>query len=80
MRPGGQPAPRGQRPAFSAQGELRCDCGSLLARLLAGELELKCRRCKRVVTLEVSPESAVGTPVMLAGLATLRCTCGDGTP
>jgi phage FluMu protein Com len=33
--------------------ELRCDCGSLLARLVAGELELKCRRCKRVLTLRV---------------------------
>jgi hypothetical protein len=28
-------------------GELRCGCGSLLARLVAGAVELKCRRCKR---------------------------------
>ncbi len=33
--------------------ELRCDCGSLLARLISGEIELKCRRCKRVLTLRV---------------------------
>ena len=36
--------------------ELRCDCGSLLARLIAGEIELKCRRCKRVLTLRLDGE------------------------
>jgi len=30
-------------------GELRCDCGKLLARVLRAVLELKCPRCKRVV-------------------------------
>jgi hypothetical protein len=29
----------------------RCSCGSLLARLVAGGVELKCRRCKRIVLL-----------------------------
>jgi phage FluMu protein Com len=35
-------------------GELRCMCGSLLARLVPGGVELKCRRCHRtqVVPLE----------------------------
>jgi hypothetical protein len=28
-------------------GELRCGCGSLLARMVSGAVELKCRRCKR---------------------------------
>ncbi len=28
--------------------ELRCGCGSLLARVVGGQVELKCRRCKRV--------------------------------
>ncbi len=28
-------------------GSLRCCCGSLLARLVAEGVELKCRRCKR---------------------------------
>jgi hypothetical protein len=28
---------------------LRCLCGSLLARYVAGGIELKCRRCKRAV-------------------------------
>jgi hypothetical protein len=30
---------------------LRCECGSLLARFVAGHIELKCRRCKRTITL-----------------------------
>ncbi len=38
-------------------GELRCGCGSLLARVVARAVELKCRRCKRTwrVPLEGSP-------------------------
>lgn len=32
---------------------LRCDCGALLVRLVAAGIELKCRRCKRVVVLEL---------------------------
>jgi hypothetical protein len=49
---------RGERelPTVSqSSGELRCVCGCLLARVLeevtAGTLELKCRRCKRLVTV-----------------------------
>ena len=30
---------------------VRCDCGNLLARVVDGRVELKCRRCKRVVIL-----------------------------
>lgn len=28
--------------------DLRCECGSLMARLTERSIELKCRRCKRV--------------------------------
>ena len=31
--------------------DARCACGSLLARLTAGGVELKCRRCKRIVLI-----------------------------
>jgi hypothetical protein len=41
----------GQAPACHAQGELRCGCGSLLARLVQNAVELKCRRCKRTWTI-----------------------------
>ncbi|MEO8179871.1 MAG: hypothetical protein ABI895_13645 [Deltaproteobacteria bacterium] len=34
----------------------RCSCGSLLARLVAGGVELKCRRCKRIVLLPFPTE------------------------
>jgi hypothetical protein len=37
----------GDHPAGT--DELRCPCGSLLARLVPGGVELKCRRCKREV-------------------------------
>jgi phage FluMu protein Com len=33
----------------SAIKPLRCLCGSMLARLVPGGVELKCRRCKRQV-------------------------------
>ncbi len=32
-------------------GELRCGCGSLLARVVEDAVELKCRRCKRTWTV-----------------------------
>jgi len=31
--------------------ELRCACGSLMARVTTHGIELKCRRCKRVVVV-----------------------------
>ena len=31
--------------------ELRCDCGALLARLVGDRVELKCRKCKRIVAI-----------------------------
>ena len=37
-----------------AVADLRCDCGSLLARRVAGGVELKCRRCKRTVVLPLA--------------------------
>lgn len=45
------------RPAPRSDLELRCDCGSLLARLVLAGLELKCRRCKRVLTLPLDAVS-----------------------
>lgn len=40
---------------------LRCECGSLLARYVAGRLELKCRRCKRTVMVPAgTPEGGTG--------------------
>lgn len=64
--------PRSQPPiaacshcgAGAAHGDgdaLRCECGSLLARYVAGHIELKCRRCKRTITVPISmPEGGAG--------------------
>jgi phage FluMu protein Com len=30
---------------------VRCHCGSLMARVTARGIELKCRRCKRLITV-----------------------------
>lgn len=38
----------------AAGDELRCGCGSLLARYVANGVELKCRRCKRTVVIEIA--------------------------
>jgi len=35
-------------------GELRCGCGSLLAKVVGGAVELKCRRCKRTWRVPLS--------------------------
>lgn len=36
---------------------LRCMCGSLLARLVPGGVELKCRRCKTTRILPLHPST-----------------------
>ena len=39
------------RTSRSSNDELRCHCGSLVARVIDNAIELKCRRCKRVVVV-----------------------------
>ena len=38
---------------------LRCGCGSLLARVVADGVELKCRRCKRQVVVPFDTKNGV---------------------
>jgi hypothetical protein len=38
-------------PTVNESDALRCHCGNLLARLVPGGVELKCRRCKRHVVI-----------------------------
>jgi hypothetical protein len=47
-------------PPRDEHRELRCTCGSLIARLVAGGVELKCRRCKRSIVVPL--ESGDGEP------------------
>ncbi len=37
------------------QADCRCLCGSLLARVVPGGVELKCRRCKRTMVVALAP-------------------------
>jgi phage FluMu protein Com len=39
-----------------AHEDLRCACGSLLARRVRDGIELKCRRCKRTVVVPLETE------------------------
>ena len=41
----------------ASEAEMRCCCGNLLARLVSGSLEVKCRRCKRTVVLKLEVDS-----------------------
>jgi hypothetical protein len=34
--------------------QVRCLCGQLVARLVEGGIELKCKRCRRLVTIPLS--------------------------
>jgi len=45
--------------APKAETALRCDCGNLLARLVAQGVEIKCRRCKRQVIIPLDANGAV---------------------
>jgi phage FluMu protein Com len=38
----------------SSQSEARCECGQLVAKLGVGGIELKCKRCKRLVSIPFS--------------------------
>lgn len=44
-----------------SQSALRCICGCLLARLVPGGVELKCRRCKRTLFVPFDTQGA-GVP------------------
>jgi hypothetical protein len=37
---------------------LHCPCGSLIARLVPDGVELKCRRCKRIIVIPLEASSS----------------------
>jgi len=43
----------GEPQEYSAALDLRCECGFLLCKLTEDALEIKCRRCKRLVYIPV---------------------------
>ncbi len=42
-------------------GETRCECGQLIAKVQRHGLELKCKRCKRIVVIPFSSIEGWGT-------------------
>lgn len=46
--------------ALKSITDIRCHCGNLLARWHADGIELKCRRCRRLVMIPFS--QVMGTP------------------
>jgi phage FluMu protein Com len=40
---------------------LRCHCGNLLARLVPGGVEIKCRRCKRTIVIPLEKIGSADT-------------------
>ena len=44
-------SPRPPARMIPNQDQCRCSCGSLLARVVAEGLELKCRKCKSLVLI-----------------------------
>lgn len=56
MPPHTRPTSPDEQPPVT---DARCCCGSLLARLVPGGVELKCRRCHRLMLVPV-PEGEMG--------------------
>ena len=46
---------RSSADADRSQRDVRCECGRLMARRTSAGIELKCRRCKRVVVVPTPP-------------------------
>ena len=36
--------------------EVRCGCGALLARIVPGGVEIKCKRCKRIAIVPLTEQ------------------------
>ncbi|CUQ66855.1 protein of unknown function [Candidatus Nitrospira inopinata] len=55
MKPGtSSPKPAATSGSACAPDDVRCLCGQLLARLVENGVELKCKRCRRLVTIPLS--------------------------
>jgi phage FluMu protein Com len=49
--------------------DIRCHCGSLVARMIDGKVEIKCRRCQRVGRIDVTRPGAEGELVEVQWLS-----------
>jgi phage FluMu protein Com len=65
--PGASPIGSGRAGSGAkTRGDCRCACGNLLARLTPRGIEVKCRRCKRVVLLTVESDRDASEPSGIA--------------
>jgi hypothetical protein len=44
----------GRKDVSQDENDIRCGCGSLLARREPDAIAIKCRRCKRILVIEVT--------------------------
>ena len=51
---------RGERLVLDR--ETRCECGQLIAKVQMDGLQLKCKRCKRIVTIPFTAIEGWGIP------------------
>ncbi|MFO0706917.1 MAG: hypothetical protein U0412_08685 [Nitrospira sp.] len=42
------------KPRETSHSETRCECGQLIAKVRGQGIELKCKRCKRIVVIPFS--------------------------
>ncbi len=47
----------------SRSSDIRCHCGSLVARITEGKVEIKCRRCQRIGLIDITKPGSEGAPV-----------------
>jgi len=55
--------PRASAPTARPEDDCRCRCGSLVARIVADGVEIKCRRCKRDLLVPWSAREGWVKPV-----------------
>lgn len=48
-------------PSCRPSSETRCECGQLIAKVRGQGIELKCKRCKRIVIIPFSSIEGWGT-------------------
>ncbi len=55
------PTTKQSTPTADQDSETRCECGQLIAKVRGQGLELKCKRCKRIVVIPFTSIEGWGT-------------------
>lgn len=62
MRTGRDITERTEEARATAERETRCECGQLIAKLQSDGIELKCKRCKRIVLIPFTSIAGWASP------------------